>query len=100
LTNAAKYAKAHAISVRLQTRGQHQLELEIVDDGQGFELAAVPAGHFGLAMMRERAEAVGATLRIQSQVGQGTGIVLTWRGTRQAAAEHARGRREGIAARV
>jgi signal transduction histidine kinase len=88
LMNAAKYARAHAISVRLWTAvtqdgNRPELEMEIADDGRGFELAAVPAGHFGLAMMRERTCMVGADLKVTSQIGQGTRIVVAWSSTRQ-----------------
>jgi signal transduction histidine kinase len=84
LMNAAKYAKAQAISVRLRTRGRGTIELEVADDGQGFDPSAVAADHFGLAIMRERAHAVGATVQVRSQPGQGTQIVVVWRGKRQA----------------
>ena len=35
-------------------------------------------GHYGLGMMIERAETVGAKLAITSQPGQGTELSLTW----------------------
>src|SRR5262249_22507780 len=60
LTNAAKYARARAIHVRLHTQSTRtgdasRLELEIADDGEGFDLQAISAGHIGLAILRERA---------------------------------------------
>jgi signal transduction histidine kinase len=102
LMNAAKYARARTIRVHLRTRdadkvtglgkgrgkslqgkGTHStqstIELEIADDGRGFDPSVVQAGHFGLAIMRERAQAVGATVRVRSQPGQGTRIVAAWR---------------------
>jgi PAS domain S-box-containing protein len=86
LMNAAKYANAHAICVQLWIRGRGRdkgtIELEIADDGQGFDPCAISAGHFGLAIMRERAQAVGATVQVRSQPGQGTQIVATWRSGR------------------
>jgi nitrate/nitrite-specific signal transduction histidine kinase len=80
--------------VQLRTRGRVRdgdtnlgtFELEIADDGQGFDPSAIPAGHFGLAMMRERAQAVGATLQVRSQLGRGTRIVVAWRSGRSAEA--------------
>jgi signal transduction histidine kinase len=81
LMNAAKYARAHAISVQLRTRGRgtrSTIELEIADDGRGFDPSAISAGHFGLVIMRERAHDVGATVQIRSQPGQGTQIVAVW----------------------
>jgi signal transduction histidine kinase len=52
------------------------LELRLVDNGPGFDVATLPAiessGHLGLAGMRERAAAVGGALQIESQPGAGT----------------------------
>ncbi|HEV2457331.1 MAG TPA: PAS domain-containing protein, partial [Ktedonobacterales bacterium] len=79
LMNATKYAKAHEIRLRLRTQGKSQLELETADDGQGFDPGTIPAGHFGLAIMRERARSVGANVRVRSQAGQGTVVAMTWR---------------------
>jgi signal transduction histidine kinase len=57
-----------------------QLSLTITDDGQGFDPAAfegqATSRHIGLSSMRERAEEIGADLRICSKAGQGTQIVL------------------------
>jgi len=39
----------------------------------------IPAGHFGLAMMRERAQDIGATLHVKSRLGTGTRVVAEWR---------------------
>ncbi|HEX2349423.1 MAG TPA: PAS domain S-box protein [Ktedonobacterales bacterium] len=80
LMNAIKYANARNITVRLRYRqADEAIQLDIQDDGQGFEAGATPAGHFGIGMMRERARAVGATLRITSQRQRGTHIALKWR---------------------
>ncbi|HEV2461393.1 MAG TPA: PAS domain S-box protein, partial [Ktedonobacterales bacterium] len=100
LMNAAKHARARTISLRLRTtgedkggerggdEGENQIELEVRDDGRGFDPGAVGAGHFGLAMMRERAQAIGATVHLRSQVGQGTQLVVRWQGKRGVAATH------------
>ena len=37
-----------------------------------------PSGHYGLGMMHERAEAVGAKLKITSQPGKGTEVTINW----------------------
>ncbi len=60
LNNVVKYAHAKQVTVRLVhdevcTRTLHQ------DDGQGFDLHAYHTG-LGLKIMRERAEAIGASL--------------------------------------
>jgi len=55
------------------------LELHLRDDGSGFVTSEpTPTGHYGLGMMHERAEAVGAVLTVSSQPGQGTEVALRW----------------------
>jgi nitrate/nitrite-specific signal transduction histidine kinase len=58
--------------------GADLAELIIQDDGIGFDLAQVPPGHYGLNIMQERAEAIGALLSVTSQVGHGTEIKISW----------------------
>ena len=49
----------------------------IEDDGVGFAPAQVASGeHFGLLGMRERADALGGTLTLESSPGKGTTIVV------------------------
>jgi nitrate/nitrite-specific signal transduction histidine kinase len=52
--------------------------LQICDDGRGFNLAEVSADHMGLRIMQERAAAIDAILRVESQPGQGAQIELAW----------------------
>ena len=55
------------------------IELSIHDDGLGFvPERTTTSGHYGLGMMRERAEAVGALLSITSQPGRGTELTIRW----------------------
>jgi signal transduction histidine kinase len=61
------------------------VELIVRDDGCGFDPAAVSPEHLGLRIMRERAQAIGASLRIESQPGQGTRISALWRSTTKTA---------------
>jgi two-component system nitrate/nitrite sensor histidine kinase NarX len=77
LNNIAKHAGASRVDILLQYE-THGVELSIRDDGRGFDPEQTPPGHYGLSMMRERATAVGATLSITSQPGQGTDIVIRW----------------------
>jgi signal transduction histidine kinase len=53
-------------------------ELVIRDDGIGFDLDRVAPERLGLSIMRERAEAVGVELDIDSQPGRGTQITAVW----------------------
>jgi PAS domain S-box-containing protein len=76
LTNAIKYAKADEIRLEL-VYGDAQCSLCIKDNGQGFGVGSIPSvGGFGLLGMSERAERIGAQLRIESQLGQGTEIIV------------------------
>ncbi len=76
LSNVTKHAEAHHVQVRLaNTDGS--VELQIIDDGHGFELDSVPGDHLGLRIMRERAASIGAALEIASRPGEGTRIRVT-----------------------
>jgi len=78
LNNIIKHAKASQVEIDLR-HAPEGLELHIRDNGRGFATSEpVPSGHYGLGMMRERAEAVGAVLTIISQLGQGTEVIIRW----------------------
>jgi len=78
LNNIAKHAKASRAEIELKQEGT-SIKLRIGDNGQGYDLSgSTPPGHYGLSMMRERAEAVGALLSIKSQPGQGTELTIQW----------------------
>ena len=81
LNNITKHAKASQVKIDV-VQEPGLFELHIRDNGRGFNTAdQTPAGHYGLSMMRERAETVGATLTIKSQVGRGTEITIRWNPT-------------------
>jgi signal transduction histidine kinase len=73
LTNVGKYAEATRIDVALHDFPNH-VELEIRDNGQGFDPRTVRPSTHGLAGMRHRVEAAGGRLNVQSRPGQGTRI--------------------------
>jgi two-component system NarL family sensor kinase len=79
LTNAARHARAGAVSVELHERGD-DLVLVVSDDGQGFDPRILPArlaeGHVGLQSQRERIESVGGRLELRSAPGAGTGVTV------------------------
>ena len=50
--------------------------LEVADDGVGFDASLRGLEGLGLRGMRERAERLGATLRIQSAPGEGTRVLV------------------------
>ncbi len=78
LANVRKHAGASHAHIRLTIDGS-DLEARIVDDGTGFDpeaLGRTSTPRFGLATMRERAEAVGGTLTVSSEPGAGTRVVV------------------------
>jgi len=78
LTNARKHAGAHKVRVTATEQADYA-EITVADDGRGFDPAALASrgdGHFGLEVMRERAESVGGQFQIQSSLGQGTRVVV------------------------
>jgi PAS domain S-box-containing protein len=77
LNNIAKHSRASRVEIDLKQEDA-LIELSIRDDGQGFDPEQTPSGHYGLSMMHERAEAVGAFLTITSQPGQGTELTMRW----------------------
>ncbi len=77
LNNVAKHAEAHQISLRLRCQPD-AVELQISDDGRGFDPAVVSGEHLGLSIMFERAAAIGARLSVDSQSGRGTLVSAVW----------------------
>jgi signal transduction histidine kinase len=79
VNNALKHANAHCIDIRLRHE-PHRILLEVVDDGDGFELASLAtkqraeSGHFGLMNLRERVRALNGQLMIESKPQQGTTV--------------------------
>jgi signal transduction histidine kinase len=80
VNNARKHAQSSEIWVRLYQQ-EGMIATEIEDHGVGFDVEAVDAsydrrGSLGMINMRERAEIIEGTLRIQSAKGQGTKIIV------------------------
>ena len=74
--NAARHSNAHAITVRLSNEAG--VQLEVSDDGIGFDASAARRDRFGLISMRERAQALGAELSIDSEPGAGTTVQVVF----------------------
>ena len=77
LNNIVKYAKASTVHVDLRQQATG-VRLTVSDDGVGFDPESIGSGHFGQKIMRERAEGIGARLTVQSEVGHGTVVMVTW----------------------
>jgi two-component system nitrate/nitrite sensor histidine kinase NarX len=77
LSNARKHARAS--QVFLDVSKGLEWRFVVRDDGHGFS-GKSPVGqttHVGMKIMQERAARIGATVQVQSEVGQGTSVVLT-----------------------
>jgi signal transduction histidine kinase len=74
--NALKHAHAKDLWITVHEDGE-DIALELRDNGVGFDTAAPgPEGHFGMAMMRERAKVGGGTFEVASAPGEGTTITV------------------------
>lgn len=97
LANVRKHARAQRITVTISFIGDYA-QMMLADDGVGFETRqdaggkrqdteitdhasritdVSSPGHFGLQIMRERAEQIGGTLEIRAAPGEGTRLLLT-----------------------
>lgn len=80
LGNARKYSKANLIEVRFW-READLFVARIQDDGVGFNVEEVTEdyssrGSLGMINMQERAETIGASVKVESQPGKGTAITI------------------------
>jgi signal transduction histidine kinase len=75
--NALQHAGAGRITISLDTRGD-AVRLVVADDGAGFDLPATrrSSRRLGLTSMRERAEALGGVLHVDTAPGEGTRVSL------------------------
>ncbi len=78
VNNTLRHASAARITVSVRADAKRLL-LSVRDDGRGFDVAealqrAANGRHLGLLGMRERVEAMGGQLEIESTVGQGTEV--------------------------
>jgi signal transduction histidine kinase len=77
LQNAIKHARARVIRVSARTE-EGVLRVVVEDDGVGFAPLLVRSDdHFGLQLMRERAEAAGGHLYVDSAPGTGTRVMAS-----------------------
>jgi len=77
LSNIGKHSRAARATVSV-TDDADVVQITVQDDGQGFELDQARPESFGLNIMRERAEDIGAALAIESAPRAGTTISAIW----------------------
>ncbi|MEX2540824.1 MAG: GAF domain-containing sensor histidine kinase [Trueperaceae bacterium] len=82
MNNVAKHAAARRVTVSVGREADGQAFVRVRDDGRGFDLATVSdrvtsAGGLGLRQMRERVEARGGRLQLESAPGSGTTVIAS-----------------------
>jgi signal transduction histidine kinase len=74
VNNAIKHSEASTITISLE-RTADGARLNVSDDGKGFDVEeGEPEGHYGLTMMKERAQVAGGEFTIRSARGEGTTV--------------------------
>lgn len=74
VSNALRHGGASLVTLRVH-RSDREICLMVQDNGIGFDASTGRDGGHGLGNMRSRAEAVGATLRVASQPGEGARVI-------------------------
>jgi signal transduction histidine kinase len=75
VANAAKHSGSPDVAVRVRAEGSN-VRIEVEDRGRGISATSRDTSpHFGLSMMRARAEDIGGTIDIDSTPGNGTRVV-------------------------
>lgn len=80
LLNALRHAQATEIRVQVAAKAD-TLEITVTDDGRGFDpngISNAQHDHFGLNIMRARADHLNGRLQVNSQPGAGTSVSLSW----------------------
>ena len=77
LTNVARHAGTDSAEARFDAV-DGQAMLSVTDNGAGFDPDAVPPGHYGLAIMRERLDKLGGMLEVETAPGRGCRITAIW----------------------
>jgi len=91
LNNVVRHAEAQHVSIGLEVAPPYldgrgpaewhgEIALTVADDGRGFDPSRAPSGRLGIVDMRERAAEIGANLEINSHPGDGTQVIVTWKG--------------------
>jgi signal transduction histidine kinase len=77
LNNMIKHSRATSCVVEIRC-DDFTIDVIVRDNGRGFDVATASPTSFGLSIMHERAESIGAQLDIQSIPGKGTQVRVIW----------------------
>ncbi|HOQ53306.1 MAG TPA: ATP-binding protein [Micropruina sp.] len=101
--NVTRHAEADQVTVEIAARlvgDDQRVQVDIRDNGRGFDPEAVDAGRFGIKVsMHERLAFIGGAVDIDSEPGTGTLVRLLWSGRDQYAGETISRRRASQALR-
>jgi signal transduction histidine kinase len=75
LNNSLKHAQARRVQINIRSFPKY-VELEVKDNGRGFDTARPNAGGYGLRTMRERTDLLGGELTLTSNPAKGTSVLL------------------------
>jgi len=78
LSNVEKHAHAKNVWVRLDRTAAGGVRVEVDDDGVGIPIDPEKRHHFGLSIMKDRAESLGGDLTVEPRAGGGTSVVLVF----------------------
>ncbi len=81
LANIRKHSEARAVRVMMRAGNNNNCMILVEDDGTGIQskvLDGRPGEHLGLKIMQERAGRIGGDLKIESDTGEGTRIILSF----------------------
>ncbi len=78
LWNIRKHSQAKTVRIMLRHGYNGRYHILVEDDGVGIskQIYGASGEHVGLTIMRERAERIGGTLRVESEAGEGTRVIL------------------------
>ena len=79
LANIRKHSKANAVRVLMRASKNKEYMVLVEDDGVGIQdriIKGGPGEHLGLKILKERASRIGGTLKIESEAGEGTRVIL------------------------
>jgi signal transduction histidine kinase len=77
VSNAARHGEASNVTISLSNTDA--VRVRVSDDGKGFDPQAPRRRGFGMTSMRERVEALGGTISVDSEPGRGTDVEVVLR---------------------
>ena len=81
LNNIRKHSDAHNVRILLRSDPNGNCMIMIEDDGVGITTGSPDnrTDHYGLNIMQERATQIGGEIRIESEPGEGTQVILQFK---------------------